>query len=77
MHVAGWFTTVGGGLAWAYDVDGLEELRARLPRRKVGWGLVSEGVGERKSEDEREVEGLVKRALGRRGEENREEKAGR
>lgn len=66
MHVASIFVMVSGGLAWAYDVGSVEELRRRIMMRKVIVGSESMGSGGEKSEDDVEMEGLVARALGRK-----------
>jgi len=73
MNVTSLFVMMGGGLAWAFDVGSLEELRGRIGMRKmvVEAELELDGSGGGESEDDREMEGLVARALGRKVEQGR------
>jgi hypothetical protein len=71
MNVTSLFVMMGGGLAWAFDVGSLEELRGRVGMRKIVAERELDGSGGGKSEDDREMEGLVARALGRKVEQGR------
>lgn len=72
MNVTSLFVMMAGGLAWAFDVGSLEELRGRVGMRKVVVEVGLDGSGGGESEDDREMEGLVARALGRKVEQGRE-----
>jgi len=76
MNVTSLFVMMGGGLAWAFDVGNLEELRGRVGMRKVVVEVGLDGSGGGESEDDREMEGLVARALGRKVEQGMKRRDG-